>query len=670
MKIGIGIDTGGTCTDAVIYRFEDKSILATAKTPTTHGELHVGIGEALDRLPRDLVDQSEVIALSTTLATNACVENKGGRARLIFFGVTRDKVKRVASDYGLTLDDSVIFVDCKTRPSGEIVDEPDWDVFEDSVHEWLDDWDAVGVVEMYAKKTGAVHEKHARNIIEREIGIPVVCGYSLFSENNIVKRGASALLNARLIFVIDTFLKAVKKALRDRDIHAPFVIVRSDGSLMTGKFTATRPVETLLCGPVASVMGATELSDERNALVVDIGGTTTDVAFVKDGSPQRVKTGVHIGKWDTFVKGLFVDTFGLGGDSGVIVDPQTDKMVLEDSKVMPLCMAASRWPSILHLLEREEAGKSRINNQSKNIYVRLRDIEGNDYYTEREQYIASLFEEPKSLENIKSQTGELILEYHLERLIREGAIIRCGVTPTDAMHYKGDFLEYDRDASTLGLKILARILCIKTAEAADLIYEEFRRKLYCNLVRILIEDAYPDIRSSGISDQLKMLINAAFDQSSSGSPHEFLKASILTPAALIGVGAPTGLFLPEVGRLLGTEVITNEYSPVANALGAIVGNVSASVSMEIRYQHEADTYTVYGLGNRIVCQTLKEAKRHASEIANTEAEKEAIERGADIDTLKFDVQEKENIIDTEFGPLYMGYKITVTASGKLKLHQL
>lgn len=172
MKIGIGIDTGGTCTDAVVYRFEDKSILATAKTPTTHGELHVGIGEALDRLPRDLVDQSEVIALSTTLATNACVENKGGRARLIFFGVTRDKVKRVAADYGLTLDDTVIFIDCKTRPSGEIVEEPDWDEFEENVHEWLDDWDAVGIVEMYAKKTGAVHEKRAQEIIEREIGIP------------------------------------------------------------------------------------------------------------------------------------------------------------------------------------------------------------------------------------------------------------------------------------------------------------------------------------------------------------------------------------------------------------------------------------------------------------------------------------------------------------------
>ena len=86
MKIGIGIDTGGTCTDAVIYQFDQKQILASAKTATTKEDLAEGIGNVLDLLPSDLIRQAEVIALSTTLATNACVENKGGRAKLVFFG--------------------------------------------------------------------------------------------------------------------------------------------------------------------------------------------------------------------------------------------------------------------------------------------------------------------------------------------------------------------------------------------------------------------------------------------------------------------------------------------------------------------------------------------------------------------------------------------------------
>ena len=668
MKIGIGIDTGGTCTDAVVYRFSDKRILATAKTATTHGALHVGIGAVLDELPRELIDQSEVIALSTTLATNACVENKGGRAKLIFFGVTRANVERVGRDYGLVLDDSIIFMDCRTRPSGEAVEEPDWDYFEQNVHEWLDDTDAVGIVEMYANKSGAGYEKRAAEIIQREIGIPVVCGYSLFSESNIIKRGASALLNARLIFVIDTFLKAVKHALDERKIKTPFVIVRSDGSLMTGEFTATRPVETLLCGPVASVMGATELSDERNAMIVDIGGTTTDIALVKDGSPQRVKSGVRIGNWDTFVKGLFVDTFGLGGDSGVVIDPMTSELALQDSKVMPLCMAAERWPSIIKHLEREDASKARINNQQKNIYVALRDISENDYYTEREKYIVSLFSEPHSLEFIKNSTGEMILETHLERLIFEGAVIRCGVTPTDVMHYKGDFTAYSRVAAELGLSILARIGGMSIDETADLIYDEFKRKLYNNIVRVFIEDAFPDIRTAGVGDQIKTLINDSYNQAKAGVPNSFLRSAISTPATLIGVGAPTSLFLPDVGRLLGTNVVTNKYSSVANALGAVVGNVSASMSMEIRYHNESDTYTVFGLGHRTICDTRNEAKRLACDIAEKAAVAEAVERGADPSTLEIDKEEKENIVETEFGSLYMGYKVTVTASGKLRLN--
>ena len=670
MKLGIGIDTGGTCTDAVVYQFENKEILATAKTPTTHDELSIGIGNALDGIPREYLDQAEVIALSTTLATNACVENKGGRAKLIFFGVTRGNVERVGKECGLEVNDNIIFIDCKTLPNGEIQEEPDWDYFEENLHAWLDETDAVGVVEMYARKSGAGYEKKAAQLIKEAIGIPVVCGYNLFSEYNIVKRGASALLNARLLSVIDRFLNAVKSALKERNITAPFVIVRSDGSLMTGDFTSTRPVETLLCGPVASVMGAMELSHESNAMVVDIGGTTTDVAFVKDGRPQRVKTGVRIGKWDTFVKGLSVDTFGLGGDSGVLVDSQTDELYLEDGKVMPLCMAAEQYPSIMRILQREDEGKVRINTELKHIYVALHDISDKDHYNSREkQAAAALYNNPLSLELLRDKTGEYFLEYQLDRLIREGVIIRCGVTPTDAMHLKGDFTAYNREASVLGLRIMGRILQVDEETLAEMVYEIFRRKLYCSLVRIFIEDAYPEIRKPGMKEQLEQLVRDAYEQTKVDGATEFLQARFTTPCTLIGVGAPTSLFLPDVGKLLNAKVVSNQYSPVANALGAVVGKVQTGVTMEVRYNYEADTYTVFGMGERVVCETLNPAKDLARGFARSYAEREAIAMGADPDTLEYKSEEEENIIETEFGPLYMGFKVNTVVSGNLRLNE-
>ncbi len=666
MKIGIGIDTGGTCTDAVIYRFEDKKILAYGKASTTKNDLAIGIGNALDELPRDLISQAEVIALSTTLATNACVENKGGRAKLIFFGINPENVSRTGKEYGLSNMEQLIFVDSKTKPNGEIVKFPDWEDFQKNISTWLADCDAVGIVELFAQKTGAQLEKKAKELIQKELGIPVVCGYSLFAENNIIKRGASALLNARLIFVIEEFLEAVKKALEERNIDIPFVIVRSDGSLMNGEFTATRPVETLLCGPVASVMGAAELTSEENCIVVDIGGTTTDIAFVKNGVPQRVKNGVRIGKWDTFVKGLFVDTFGLGGDSGVLIDRDAN-VKLEEEKVMPLCMAADMHPSLLKVLKREYDSRSRLYSQQKNIYLKIKNIEKDSGYTKKECEIAELLSEPHSLEELKSLYGETVMDYHLQRLIREGILIRCGVTPTDVMHVKGDFVKYNVEAARYGIEILARVMRVTLEEMSEMIYEAFKKKLYSNIVRILIEDAYPKIRETGIGEQMESVIEDSYQRVKNGDDQPFLGLKFYTPATLVGVGAPTKVFIEDVGKMLGAKVVTSEYSSVANALGAVVGNVSANAKMEVLYQQESDTYMVYGYGKKEIFESKEEAKAVAKQWVAEVAIGEAVARGANRESLEVTIDNQENILETAFGNVFMGYVVTATVVGNLKL---
>lgn len=666
MRIGIGIDTGGTCTDAVIYQMEEKKILAFGKTPTTKGDLSIGIGNALDQLPQNLVKKAELIALSTTLATNACVENKGGRAKLVFFGVNPANVSRVGSEYGLALDENLLFVDSETRPNGEIVKYPDWDEFKKNIHSWFDDCDAVGIVEMYARKSGAQLEKKACEMIRQTIDIPVVCGHTLFSENNIIKRGASALLNARLLSVIEEFLDAVNKALSDRDIKAPYVIVRSDGSLMTGRFTAGRPVETLLCGPVASVMGAAELTGEDNCIVVDIGGTTTDIAFIKDGQTQQVKSGIRIGKWNTFVKGLFVDTFGLGGDSGIILNEE-NHVELEEEKVMPLCMSAEKYPRLLRYLERENEKGFMYVSRQKNIYVRIKEISSGSAYTEFEKRIADLLGEPHSLEELKEIYGEMVMDSRLERLVKEGILIRCGLTPTDVMHVKGDFVRYEKRASVYGLEIMARAAHMTPEALADVIYDEVKKKLYFNIVRILIEDAYPKIQEMGIGEQIKIMIYDSYQRVKCGDNREFLGFSYTTPAVLAGVGAPTKLFLEDVGEFLGAKVITSQYSPVANALGAIVGNVSASVLMEVTYHQESDTYIVFGHGHRLSFRNLEAAKLKADELAGMNAKEEAVKRGADAEKVSISLKKKEDMIQTDFGPVYMGYKVTATATGGLRL---
>ena len=204
--ITLGIDTGGTYTDAVVYDFTSKKILSKAKALTTKEDLSVGIGNALDSLPSELLINVETVALSTTLATNACVENKGGRGKLIFIGVDKRVVTSVGKNYGLPAVDDMIFVDCKTHFDGEIEEEPDWKAFEENTIKELKNLDSVAVVELYAMNNNAIIEKKAKAIIEKSFDFSIICGHELFSDLNSIQRGASALLNARLIPIIREFL--------------------------------------------------------------------------------------------------------------------------------------------------------------------------------------------------------------------------------------------------------------------------------------------------------------------------------------------------------------------------------------------------------------------------------------------------------------------------------
>ena len=128
--LGIGIDTGGTCTDAVIYDLDTREILATGKTQTTKSNLEIGIGKVLEQLPDDLLHKAEAIALSTTLATNACVENKGSRAKLLLIGAAPEMIERLQktlSGYGINDISQIVVLDAKPENLFSEPYDPDWD---------------------------------------------------------------------------------------------------------------------------------------------------------------------------------------------------------------------------------------------------------------------------------------------------------------------------------------------------------------------------------------------------------------------------------------------------------------------------------------------------------------------------------------------------------------
>lgn len=164
MKLGIGIDTGGTYTDAVVYDFENRKILGSAKSLTTRSDLVVGILGAIDGLPIELIRQTEIISLSTTLATNACVEDKGGRAKLIFFGGDKKVIDQYGKQYGLPSSDNMYIQESFGRFSGGADREPDWELFSQHLEKEFEDLDGVGIIEVNAARNGALTEKKAKKL--------------------------------------------------------------------------------------------------------------------------------------------------------------------------------------------------------------------------------------------------------------------------------------------------------------------------------------------------------------------------------------------------------------------------------------------------------------------------------------------------------------------------
>ncbi len=667
---GIGIDTGGTCTDAVIYDFETGAVLSEAKTLTTHHDLKIGITEVLRQLPDDLLRECGQAALSTTLATNACVENLGGRGKIIFLGVSRKVFMETWRSYGFRSLNDILLVDCRILPDPAASEEPDWEALRGKLPGFLADCDCVSIVQLYAADHGGAYELKVEELI-REIprfqDMPVILGNTLFADRNAIRRGAGALLNARLVPVVCAFMAAIREVFTSMHLDVPITIIRSDGSQMSESFAAERPVETLLCGPAASVIGACTLSDAPNAIVVDMGGTTTDIAIVKNRVVKRAETGIQVGDWKTFVKGLYVDTFGLGGDTRIYYD-RGGKIHLGKTRVQPLCSLASAYPQVLEELEKLD-GSGRLNVcPLHEFFILLKDIEGDEtghFFQSEKALCRALKEGPLSYEAACRVMEKDIYTADFSRLESARVILRCGLTPTDFMHIRGDFTSYSTEASRRAAAFFVRSSEAETIEdLAQKAYDLVTERLYKNLVRILLTTECIPLSKKPFDAQMDELIHYAWQLASTSSSKSFLPRIFETRAKLVGVGAPTHIFLPRVAKMLRTQAVLPEHASVANAVGAVTGQVTAVVEVSLRPVAGDDFGSVIVVsrdhrktfGSR--AKALSFARKEGRRIVSDQAQKQGA-RG----TLEIREDLLRNEAPMGYGMIWLGDTLRFTASG-------
>ncbi len=570
----LGVDTGGTYTDAVIYDEGSSSLIAKAKAPTTHDDLALGIGQAIERvLGAASVDPGAIgfVSLSTTLATNALVEGRGRPAALVMIGFEEAVLDRGGLREAIGRD-SVVMVAGGHTSHGAEAEPLDLESLAAAVTEIAPSVDGFAVTSQFSVRN-ADHEIAARDLIRERTGLPVTCSHELADELDGPKRSVTALLNARMIALIDEFVSTTTEVLDLQGIGAPIMVVRGNGSLVSADFVRERPVETILSGPAASLVGAAHLVGEKDAIISDIGGTTTDIAALRDGRFDLGAKGATVGGHQTMVEAVAMATHGLGGDSEVLLADRAlgADLVVGPRRVVPLVVTAQSHGDFLQSQLRRQLTADTLPQEWSTVFLQptAKAAEASLDRVER-QLMERIGDQIVAADTVVEGSRSALAT---RRLAARGVLRMSAFTPTDASHVLGTQSTHDPAVAHAAAQVWSR-RCDHRGKAIVETPSEFAEVVTASLVRQSAEKLLAmAFASDGLSERAAAseVVAAALD----GRPRSS-KLVVGLAVPLVGLGAPAATYYPAIGDLLGTKVEIPEHAEVANAIGAAVGKVRLS----------------------------------------------------------------------------------------------
>lgn len=563
MSFVLGVDTGGTYTDGVVLDLQTRQIVSKAKALTTKEDLAVGIGECLDRLALDRPEEIRMVSISTTLATNAIVEGRGAATGLIYMGTEPD------------IDipaEMCVRIKGRMTIMGEIAEEIDEAELDGVLESMQGRVDAIAV-SGYASVRNPRHEKLVMAAIRDRLDIPVVGAHQLTTSLGFDQRTVTAVLNGRLIPVIDELLAATAKTVKDRGIDAPMMVVKGDGTLMTEKTARERPIETILSGPAASVIGALALTGRQDGIVLDMGGTTSDYAEIEDGRVRIRKEGARVGGWLTRVRAVDISTFGLGGDSLIALDSK-GRLGVRTRKVWPLCVIGARYPGLRGELRsfRREGEFQYYSEHEADCFM----YQGGSAVAARpgelseldEKVLELLRERPHSISYIAEAVGEEPEKLVLDHLVDGGLIARISFTPTDLMHILGRYSAWNSEISARAAEILAERLKMTFNQ-----FVSMAESLVHDRICLTMMQSIADFEEEGMDIERSPEAMMFLDRAIHGRSDSVFDIRMGLRKPVVAIGAPAEKWIVPAGKKLGVEVIVPEHAEVANAYGAASGQV-------------------------------------------------------------------------------------------------
>ena len=655
----LGVDTGGTYTDAVVYDDATSTVVGKAKAETTHDNLAIGIdgaiGAAIANAGVDAIDIG-LVSMSTTLATNALVENKGRAACLVTIGFEAESLDRAGLREALGTDDVIVLPGGHTSHGAEIAP-LDLRALEAQIEAISDHVDAFAVTAQFSVRNPA-HELAARDLISSLTGKPVTCSHYLSEDLNGPKRAVTALLNARLVAMIKDLVTTTIDTLKTKEIDAPLMVVRGDGSLVSAEFVLGRPIETILSGPAASLVGAAHLVGARDAVISDIGGTTTDIAVLRDGEPLLGTDGAIVGGHRTMVEAVAMHTHGIGGDSQVQVAPRASgaELLIGPRRVLPVSLLATHHHDVVHAALDRQLGSDVTSDLDavlvSAVALGTRTPQLSEYET---AVLDVLGPEPVAADAIVTSN---LRRRALDRLISRGLVRASGFTPTDASHVLELQTTYDASAATKAATLFSRQkdrygrpIAVDAAEASHavvsgVVHRSAEALLEASLVR---DGLNPELARSE-------LVKASLNHRTVTT-----RADIGLAVPLIGLGAPAETYYRAVADRLGTTAIIPEHSEVANAVGAVVGRIRISRKIVISAPKRG-LFRVHDGVDQPTVTELDEAKEVARSSLTQRVSEAMLAAGAS----KFDLEESwdETSVEVEKRPLFVEGVFRISASGR------
>ncbi|NMA55465.1 MAG: hydantoinase/oxoprolinase family protein [Firmicutes bacterium] len=308
----IGIDVGGTFTDGVLYH--DHKILRSMKSPTESDNLQASVLAVLDELLKDTrgSDIARVV-LSTTLVTNLLATGGGDKVALILIPGPGLNLRQ------LRFFNFAYIVEGATDFRGRITEPLNKSQIERAGEEIVAAGiDKVAIAGKFSPRNSS-HERETKQILlSRHPHLQIITGFEVSGQLNFLRRTVTTYYTAVTKNTWASFATNVQAAIRARGIDAAIDILKADGGTMPLPVSLQYPCETIFSGPAASTMGAYALTlDEKTSVVIDIGGTTTDLALILEGEPLHSSRGALIGGLHSNVRSFATRALALGGDSAV-----------------------------------------------------------------------------------------------------------------------------------------------------------------------------------------------------------------------------------------------------------------------------------------------------------------------------------------------------------------